>query len=85
MTNAEFINKYGRYEFNALCKYLPQQLSYAKLCGSIGNFKINRKGRFVWFYVDKNKKGVGLEYAKIFSIGIDNIKQYIKKEVKNVG
>lgn len=80
MTNTEFINKYGRYEFNAMCKYLPQQLFYAKLSKNIGNFKINRKRKIVRFYIGKNKRNVSLEYAQIFSIGIDNIQAYIEKE-----
>lgn len=83
MTNVEFIAKYGRYEFNAMCKYLPQQLSYAKLSGDIGNFKINNKRKTVRFYINKDKKSVNLEYAKIFAIGINNIKEYIEKEGVN--
>lgn len=79
MNNADFIKKYGRYEFNEMCKYLPQQLTYARMCKQIGGFKISNRKKIVKFY-RKSGKSIYLDFATIFSVGNERLSDYLDKK-----
>lgn len=83
MNNADFIKKYGRYEFNEMCKYLPQQLTYARMCKQIGGFKISNRKKVVKFY-RKSGKSIYLEFATIFSIGNERLNDYLDKKERAI-
>lgn len=83
MNNADFINKYGRFEFNEMCKYLPQQLYYARICKQIGGFKISNRKRVVKFY-RKSGKSIYLDFATIFHIGTDKLSDYLDKKERTM-
>ena len=76
MTNRQFIEKYGIYEFKQMCRTIPQELYNAKICDYIGSFKINKKTHSVRFY-RKNKENVILSFADVYNIGIYNLEKYL--------
>ena len=75
-SNADFIKKYGQFEFYEMCKFVPQDLAIARISKNIGGYKINNTKKRVIFY-RKNKKSVCMDYATIFTLCYDQINQYI--------
>lgn len=81
MSNADFIKKYGKFEFRAMCKDIPLILALAKAQKKIGGYKINNTKKTVKFY-QRNKESIILEFALIFILGTDNIQAYIERREK---
>lgn len=79
MKNIDFIRKYGKLEFRDMCKYITQELYLARADKKIGGFKINNSKKYVKFY-RKDKESVNLEFATIYSIGCNRLKQYIESK-----
>ena len=77
-SNADFIKKYGQFEFYEMCKFVPQDLAIARISKNIGGYKINKTKKRVIFY-RKNKKSVCLDFATIFTLGYDQINKYINE------
>lgn len=77
-SNADFIKKYGQFEFYEMCKFIPQYLAIARISKNIGGYKINNTKKRVIFY-RKNKKSVCLDFATIFTLGYDQINKYINE------
>ena len=49
-SNADFIKKYGRFEFREMCKFIPQDLAIARINKNIGGYKINNTKKRVMFH-----------------------------------
>ena len=49
-SNADFIKKYGQFEFYEMCKFVPQDLAIARISKNIGGYKINNTKKRVIFY-----------------------------------
>ena len=77
MKNIDFIKRYGKREFIDMCKFIPMQLSIAKMQRQIGGFKVNNSKKYVKFY-RKNKESVNLEFATIYNIGCDKLADYLE-------
>ena len=75
MTNIDFKNKYGKREFNDMCKYVIEELSIAKAQKQLGGFKINNTKKYVRFFI--NNKSICIEFATIFQIGCEKIEKYL--------
>ena len=81
-SNADFIKKYGRFEFREMCRFVPQDLAIARINKNIGGYKINNTKKRVKFY-RKNKESVYLDFATIFTLGCNRIDKYINGGVLN--
>lgn len=79
MKNVDFIRKYGKFEFYIICKDIPQDLAVAKTMKKIGGYKINKRRNNVVFY-KSNGHNVCLDFATIFTLGIDRINDYIENK-----
>ena len=78
MNNVDFIKKYGKLEFYMICKDISQDLAVAKVTGKIGGYKINKRQKNVKFYRN-NKHSLCLDFATIFTLGIDKLSDYIER------
>ena len=78
MNNTDFIKKYGKFEFYEMCKCISQDLAIAKAMKKIGGYKVSNKKR-VKFY-RKGKDSVYVDFATIFTLGIDKLSNYIEGE-----
>ena len=76
-SNADFIKKYGRFEFREMCRFVPQDLAIARINKNIGGYKINNTKKRVKFY-RKDKESVCLDFATIYYIGCSKLKEYIE-------
>lgn len=65
MNNADFIKKYGKFEFYEMCKNISQDLAIAKAMKKIGGYKVSNKKR-VKFY-RKGKDSVYVDFATVFT------------------
>lgn len=79
MSNAEFIKEYGKFEFREMCKNISQDLAIAKAMKKIGGYKVNNNKKRVKFY-RKDKYSVYVDFATIFTLGIDKLNNYIEGE-----
>ena len=77
MNNTDFIKKYGKFEFYEMCKGVSQDLVIAKAMKKIGSYKISNNKRRVKFY-RKDKNSVYIDFAIIFTLGIDKLNNYIE-------
>ena len=78
MNNTDFIKKYGKFEFYEMCKNISQDLAIAKAKKKIGGYKVSNKKR-VKFY-RKGKDSVYVDFATVFTLGIDELNNYIRGE-----
>lgn len=78
MNNAKFIKEYGIMEFREICNTIYQELAIAKMKKQIGKYRINNTKKCVKFY-NKEQKSVSLDFALIFTIGINNIRGYLER------
>lgn len=76
MKNIDFIKQYGKREFLDMCRYIPMELSVARMQKQIGGFKINNTKKKVKFF-RKDKESIYLDFATIFNIGCDKLQKYI--------
>lgn len=76
MKNVDFIKQYGKREFLDMCRYIPMELSVARMQKQIGGFKINNTKKKVKFF-RKDKESIYLDFATIFNIGCDKLQKYI--------
>ena len=79
MNNTDFIKKYGKFEFHEMCKSISQDLATAKAMKKIGGYKVSNNKKIVKFY-RKNKDSVCVDFATIFTLGIDKLSNYIEGE-----
>ena len=79
MNNTDFIKKYGKFEFYEMCKGVSQDLVIAKAMKKIGSYKVSYNKRRVKFY-RKDKYSVYVDFATIFTLGIDKLSNYIEGE-----
>ena len=79
MNNADFIKKYGKLEFYEMCKGISQDLAIAKAMKEIGGYKVSNNKKKVKFY-RKDKNSVYVDFATVFTLGIDELNNYIKGE-----
>ena len=78
-SNADFIKKYGRFEFREMCRFVPQDLAIARINKNIGGYKINNTKKRVKFY-RKDKESVNVDFAMVFTLGVDKLKKYIESK-----
>ena len=78
-SNADFIKKYGRFEFREMCRFIPQDLAIAKAMKKIGGYKVNNAKKIVKFY-RKDKESVSVDFAIVFTLGVDKLKKYIENK-----
>ena len=76
MSNAEFIEEYGKFEFRDMCKNISQDLVIAKAMKKIGGYKVSNKKKMVLFYKKDGSK-IYLDFATIFTLGIDGLERKI--------
>lgn len=79
MSNAEFIKEYGKFEFREMCKNISQDLAIAKATKKIGGYKVNNTKKIVKFY-RKDKESVNVDFAMVFTLGVDKLKKYIENK-----
>lgn len=79
MSNAEFIKEYGKFEFREMCKNISQDLAIAKATKKIGGYKVNNTKKIVKFY-RKDKESVSVDFAIVFTLGVDKLKKYIENK-----
>ena len=79
MSNAEFIEEYGKFEFREMCKNISQDLAIAKATKKIGGYKVNNTKKIVKFY-RKDKESVSVDFAIVFTLGVDKLKNYIENK-----
>ena len=79
MNNTGFIKKYGKFEFYEMCKNISQDLAIAKAMKKIGGYKVSNNKKKVKFY-RKDKNSVYVDFATVFTLGIDELNNYIKGE-----
>ena len=79
MSNAEFIKEYGKFEFREMCKNISQDLAIAKATKKIGGYKVNNTKKIVKFY-RKDKESVSVDFAIVFTLGVDKLKNYIENK-----
>ncbi len=79
MSNAEFIKEYGKFEFREICKNISQDLAIAKATKKIGGYKVNNTKKIVKFY-RKDKESVSVDFAIVFTLGVDKLKNYIENK-----
>ena len=79
MDNTDFIKKYGKVEFYEMCKCISQDLAIAKAMKEIGGYKVSNNKKKVKFY-RKDKNSVYVDFATVFTLGIDELNNYIKGE-----
>ena len=79
MNNADFIKKYGKFEFYEMCKGISQDLAIAKAMKEIGGYKVSNNKKKVKFY-RKDKNSVYVDFSTVFTLGIDELNNYIKGE-----
>ena len=77
MNNTDFIKKYGKFEFYEMCKCISQDLAIAKAMKKIGGYKVSNNKKRVKFY-RKDKYSVYVDFATIFTLGTDKLKNYIE-------
>ena len=77
MNNTDFIKKYGKFEFYEMCEGVSQDLVIAKAMNKIGSYKVSYNKRRVKFY-RKDKDSVYVDFATIFTLGTDKLKNYIE-------
>lgn len=78
-SNADFIKKYGRFEFREMCRFVSQDLAIAKAMKKIGFYKVNNTKKIVKFY-RKDKESVNVDFAMVFTLGVDKLKKYIENK-----
>lgn len=77
MNNTDFIKKYGKFEFYEMCKDISQDLAIARAMKKIGGYKVSNNKKRVKFY-RKDKDSVYVDFATIFTLGIDKLNNYIE-------
>ena len=62
-----------------MCKGISQDLAIAKAMKEIGGYKVSNNKKKVKFY-RKDKNSVYVDFATVFTLGIDELNNYIKGE-----